>query len=157
MNKKTKVELLFITVVVILLASAAVYNVEEILGHESNIPQDTYNPSLYVNSTIVNVTGVQWSWSFQLPNMTAASTHVYLIQGTTYTLNVTSGDVIHDLFIIGAGVQVYAVPGQHNLVQFTPEKTGNLYYECVEYCGEDHYEMRGYFTVLPSNTTSGGA
>ncbi|MFG1449475.1 MAG: cytochrome c oxidase subunit II [Thermoplasmataceae archaeon] len=157
MNSKTKVEILFIGIVLILLASAATYNVYGILGHERNIPQDTYDPSLYVNTTTINVTGVQWSWSFELPNMTAPSTHVYLEKGTSYTLNVTSGDVIHDLFIIGAGVQVYAVPGQYNHVVFTPEKTGKIYYECVEYCGEDHYEMRGYFTVLPANSTSGGS
>ena len=155
MNKETKIELIFLAVVLVLLTSGAVYNVYGILGHESNIPQDINDSSLYANDVQLNVTGVQWSWSFQLPNMTAPSTHVYLVQGKTYELNVVSGDVIHDLFIIGAGIQIYAVPGQTNHAAFTPEKTGTIYYECVEYCGELHYEMRGYFTVLPS--TSGGS
>jgi Heme/copper-type cytochrome/quinol oxidases, subunit 2 len=66
----------------------------------------------------------------------------------TYTLIVTSKDVIHDLYIPQFGVQVYAVYGHTNEVSFTPLVPGTYIMECVEYCGEYHYEMRGQVVVL---------
>ncbi|MEM3643146.1 MAG: hypothetical protein QXU70_04635 [Thermoplasmatales archaeon] len=66
---------------------------------------------------------------------------------TTYTLIVTSKDVIHDLYIPQFGVQVYAVYGHPNQVTIEPKQVGTFIMECVEYCGEYHYEMRGTVVV----------
>ncbi|MDS0257720.1 hypothetical protein ApAK_08620 [Thermoplasmatales archaeon AK] len=148
MNDKLKYEAIFIGVVFVMLAGLAVYNIVYVTQHQDAIAQNENIAPSVSNTTILNVTGEQWAWRFQLPNMSTPAPTVYLIAGHTYTLRVVSIDVIHDLYIVGTGIQVYAVPGQVNEVTFTPVHPGTLYFECVEYCGYLHYEMRGTLTVV---------
>lgn len=96
----------------------------------------------------IQVIGAQWSWTFVYQNGTKSVNNLTLKANTTYQLVVTSQDVIHDLYIGHLGVQIYAVPGQTNTLTFTtPDHSGHYFFECVEYCGEDHYLMRGFMTV----------
>lgn len=148
MNDKEKYELIFGIVVVIVLVGAAVINFSYITGHEPNIAQPMNNKTVPANSTVIQVTGYQWAWTFTYPNGTSSTDKLYVTVDHNYTFQVTSKDVIHDLLIPNLGVQVYAVPGHPNQVSFEPTKVGNYIFECVEYCGEDHYIMRGTMEVL---------
>lgn len=147
MNDKSRHELIFGIVVIAILLGAAVLNFSYITNHESNIAQPLNDSTVPAGSTIINVTGYQWAWTFNYNNGTSSTDFLYVTSGHNYTLQVTSKDVIHDLLIPSLGLQVYAVPGHPNQVSFEPVKKGKFVFECVEYCGEDHYLMRGYMEV----------
>ena len=147
MNSKLKNEMIYSIVVIVILLVVAVINVNYIDGHKANIAQPENNSTVPANSTIIKVSGYQWAWSFTYTNGTTSTDVLYVQAGHTYTLQVTSKDVIHDLLIPNLGVQVSAVPGHPNQVTFEPTKAGTYIFECVEYCGQDHYLMRGYLEV----------
>ncbi len=139
--------MIYSIVVIVILLVVAIINVNYIDGHMANIAQPENNSTVPANSTIIKVTGYQWAWSFTYTNGTTSTDVLYAQAGHAYTLQVTSKDVIHDLLIPNLGVQVYAVPGHPNQVTFEPTKPGTYIFECVEYCGQDHYLMRGYLEV----------
>ncbi len=148
MNKR-QTEYLYAAVVLIVLTAAAIVNLGYVVGHTSNIPQPENNSAVPANSSVIQVLGYQWAWQFTYSNNTTTTDVLYVTAGHEYTLQVQSRDVIHDLLIPSLGVQVYAVPDHPNQVSFEPEKAGKYIFECVEYCGEDHYLMRGYMVVSP--------
>ena len=148
MNKK-QIEYLFSAAVVIVLVAVAIVNLGYVTGHTANIPQPENNSTVPANSTVIQVQGYQWAWQFTYVNNTTSTDVLYVTAGHEYTLQVTSKDVIHDLLIPALGVQVYAVPDHPNQVSFEPMKAGSYIFECDEYCGAEHYLMRGYMEVSP--------
>lgn len=148
MNSKTRTELLYVIVVLVVLMAAAGLNIVYVLGHESNIATAKDPSTVPAGSTVINVTGYQWAWEFAYPNGTSSTDVLWVHVNTEYTFRVISKDVIHDLLIPALGLQVYAVPGHPNQVSFSVNKVGSYIFECVEYCGEDHYLMRGTMEVL---------
>ncbi len=145
MKSKTLLELIWIVAVLIILTYAAVANLSYLSTQQQNIANPAGGDPPGV---LINVTGYQWAWQFTYNNGTVMTDKLVLVANTTYTIVVTSKDVIHDLYIPQFGVQVYAVAGHPNKVSFTPNKPGTYIMECVEYCGEFHYEMRGEVVVL---------
>lgn len=145
MNKKSLYELIWLLAVVVILSASAYYNFVYTTQNSQEIAQPySGDPS----GIIINVTGYQWGWQFQYSNGTIMTDKLVLEANQTYTLIVRSKDVIHDLYIPQFGVQVYAVYNHTNQVSFTPLAPGTYIMECVEYCGEYHYEMRGEVIVL---------
>lgn len=144
MDNKTKVELIWIVAVIAILGWAAVSNASYLHTNSVNIANPVGSSP---EGVVINVTGYQWAWAFQYPNGTISTDVLYLNNNTTYTLMVSSKDVIHDLYIPQFGVNVYAVNGHPNQITFKPTKAGTYIFECVEYCGEYHYEMRGTVVV----------
>lgn len=149
MNDKLKKEILWVGGVLVILIVCAAVNAVYIVQHEQSIAvKSSQAPSYPANSEIINVTGRQWSWQFTYANGTSSTNTFVAQKGVPVILIVTSVDVIHDLIIPQMDVQAYAVPGQNNSLEFTPTKVGSFYFECAEYCGLDHYEMRGNLTVV---------
>lgn len=144
MKNKTLLEVIWIVVVIAILGWAAVSNATYLTSHPANIANPANGDP---QGVVIDVTGYQWAWAFTYPNGTISTNILWLTSNTTYTLNVTSRDVIHDLYIPQFGVQVYAVAGHPNQVTLEPKKPGTYLFECVEYCGEYHYEMRGTVVV----------
>ena len=147
MNDKTRNEYIYAIVVTVILIALAVVNFSYITNHEPNIAQPLNDKTVPAGSTIINVSGYQWAWTFTYQNGSSSTDYLYVTSGHNYTLQVTSKDVIHDLLIPELGLQVYAVPGHPNQISFEPTKAGTFIFECVEYCGQDHYLMRGYMEV----------
>ena len=142
-----------IFVVIVLIAMAG--NLFLLNEHRDNIAQNVNaKPSYPANATIIHVNATQWSWEFIYANGTFTVNAFTVTVNKPVVLVVTSvkGDqqfaVIHDLSIPQLAIQVYAVPGQNNSISFTPTKVGSFYFECVEYCGLKHYQMRGYMDVV---------
>lgn len=144
MKSKLLLEVVWIVAVVAILGWAAAGNASYTLSHGNNIANPVGSDP---QGVVINVTGRQWQWQFEYPNGTTMSDKLVLQVNTTYVLVVTSADVVHDLYIPQFGVQAYAVNGHVNQVSFEPMKKGRYIMECVEYCGEYHYEMRGWVTV----------
>lgn len=149
MNQKMKMELLWVIAVLIILVGSAVANIAWVEGYQHNVSQEVNGTVANSSSVqIIHVQGRQWSWTFTNSSGVPTVNAFTVSSNKTVELVVTSGDVIHDLLIPQMGIQIYAVPGQNNTIQFTPDHTGLFFFECVEYCGEYHYEMRGNMTVV---------
>ena len=155
MNDKEKKELIWIIAVIAVLLGAAAGNLFLLNEHKGNIAQNVdAKPSYPANATIIHVNATQGSWEFIYANGTFTVNAFTVTVNKPVVLVVTSvkGDqqfaVIHDLSIPQLAIQVYAVPGQNNSISFTPTKVGSFYFECVEYCGLKHYQMRGYMDVV---------
>ncbi len=157
-NNKLKAEALWIVGFMVVLAFAAGLNFYITSQSDFSIATKMSGSNqIPKNSTPIIVDGYQWAWSFTYYNASGKQTSVDNLNITvnhTYTFIITStagsqsNAVIHDLYIPQFGIQVYAVPGQNNTITFTPVKTGTFVLECVEYCGYEHYLMRGYVTVV---------
>ncbi|HEY1171166.1 MAG TPA: hypothetical protein VGH19_07365 [Verrucomicrobiae bacterium] len=63
-------------------------------------------------------------------------------------IQLTSLDVIHSLSIHPFRICQDAIPGQSIPIHFFPNKEGRFMITCAQLCGNSHYFMRGYFTVL---------
>jgi len=122
--------------------------------------------SIHVDNTI-EVTGQQWSWTFNYgvgtmddaANDDAAdddypySSYVYeagtashipvleLPINETTRFNLHSPDVIHDLGIPSFGMRMDVVPGRVNHYDITPTKLGTYRGACYELCGVYHSRM----------------
>src|SRR5438309_1559353 len=59
----------------------------------------------------IQVTGIQWAWSFKYPNGRTSSTRLTIPVGQVVRLQVTSRDVLHSFWVPRLVVQIYAKPG----------------------------------------------
>ena len=66
-------------------------------------------------------------------------------------LTLMARDVTHSFWVPQLRYKQDAVPGLEIPVHFTPEKVGRYEIACAELCGQQHYKMRSYMLVLPSD------
>lgn len=110
----------------------------------------------------LKVTGHQWYWSYEYPDLEIASYDSYLIpdkdvdesKGQLRLLSVdnpiivptdkvvrvlvTAEDVLHSFAVPAFGVKIDAVPGRLNETWFKIDKPGHYYGQCSELCGTQH-------------------
>jgi cytochrome c oxidase subunit 2 len=104
-------------------------------------------------NVVVNVTGFQWSWQFQYPDLgnvqiigTPSKDPVLVLPvGETVRFNLTSPDVIHAFWVPAFLFKRDVVPGHPNHFEITTTAQGTFRGECSELCGIYHSEM--LFTV----------
>jgi cytochrome c oxidase subunit II len=104
-------------------------------------------------NVVVNVTGFQWSWEFQYPDLgnvqvigTPSRKPVLVLPaGKSIRFNLTSPDVIHSFWIPAFLFKEDVVPGHPNSFQVTTTTKGTFAGRCSELCGTYHSEM--LFTV----------
>ncbi|MBN2114939.1 MAG: cytochrome c oxidase subunit II [Anaerolineales bacterium] len=93
---------------------------------------------------VVNVTGLQWSWTFEYPpvnGLTVVSDELHLPVGKQVLLRMTSNDVIHSFWVPEFRVKQDLVPGRITELRITPTLEGNYKVRCAELCGTAHYSM----------------
>jgi len=91
----------------------------------------------------VRVTGHQWWWEFQYPQLgitTADELHIPV--GEKVSLQLTSADVIHAFWVPRLGGKVNAIPGQVTTMWLQADQPGTYPGQCAEFCGLSHAEMR---------------
>jgi len=134
--------------------------------HTVNVQNTVLDDSLPVDNTI-EVTGQQWSWTFNygIGSMDASanddpadqnypySSYVYtagtashiptlvMPVGKTTRFNLHSPDVIHDLGVPGFLMKMDVVPGRVNHYEITPTREGEYAGKCYELCGVYHSRM----------------
>ncbi|HEY1641524.1 MAG TPA: cytochrome c oxidase subunit II [Streptosporangiaceae bacterium] len=122
-------------------------------------------------AVVVNVTGFQWSWSFQYPQY-AVKSQAALCGGNsvcelgpswngklgsssnegqmplleipvheTVRFNLVSADVIHSFWIVPFSFKRDVVPGHPNHFEVTATRTGTSIGRCSELCGLYHSRM----------------
>lgn len=117
-----------------------------------NIP-DVDEPGIYR----VEVLGQQWSWNFRAAGAdnefgTADDilelNHLTVPKDRAVSLQLTSKDVIHSLFLPEMRMKKDANPGAINKMWFRPITAGDFTILCAELCGYAHYQMHGELTVF---------
>ncbi len=88
----------------------------------------------------IEVRARQFAWEFIYPDGTR-SAELRVKAGQTVKLELISEDVIHSLYIRDFGLKKDVVPGQVNVLTFTPMKPGEYVIQCAEFCGSGHSNM----------------
>lgn len=103
-----------------------------------------------VQSTIVDVLGQKWFFTFTYPNG-ASAPNLYVVQGQPVRLNMHSIDVLHALYLPNFGTQRNLVPFRQTTMWFIPtqlsSREGYPIY-CTQYCGDGHSRMTARLFVL---------
>jgi len=89
----------------------------------------------------IQVTGIQWAWSFKYPNGKTSFGTLTIPVGQVVRLQVTSKDVLHSFWVPRLGGQIYAKPGYQNNGWIEASRPGSYYGQCNELCGVSHYAM----------------
>jgi cytochrome c oxidase subunit II len=89
----------------------------------------------------IQVTGIQWAWSFKYPNGKTSITKLTIPTGQVVRLQVTSKDVLHSFWVPRLGGQIYAKPGFQNSGWIEASQPGQYFGQCNELCGLYHYSM----------------
>jgi cytochrome c oxidase subunit 2 len=92
---------------------------------------------------IVNVTGYQFWWRFEYPDLgivTANELHIPV--GKRIILNLDTADVIHSFWTPKLAGKRDMIPNQDNQLWFSAEEPGPYWGHCAEYCGVAHAYMR---------------
>jgi cytochrome c oxidase subunit 2 len=89
----------------------------------------------------VSVQGREWFWDVTYIGGAATSNELHVPVGRFVDVSVTTGDVIHSLWIPQLSVKADAIPGQTNHLRFTAHRTGTYLAECAEFCGIQHAHM----------------
>jgi cytochrome c oxidase subunit II len=95
------------------------------------------------NALEVTVRGWQWWWEFRYPKLdivTANELHVPV--GRPLVLAMEGPDVIHSFWVPQLGGKRDVVPGRLNRITLTPEKAGEYWGQCAEFCGASHANMQ---------------
>src|SRR5687768_8230325 len=71
--------------------------------------------------------------------------------GDVVTIQLTSTDVVHGLYVDGYGVSVEADPGQTQTLTFTASRSGSFRFRCSVTCGAMHPFMIARLTVGTNN------
>ncbi len=91
----------------------------------------------------IEVTGHQFWWDFKYPTLGIRnSSEVVVPVGKPIFFEITSADVIHSFRIASMVGTQDAIPGIKNGIYVTPEKIGDYYGQCAEFCGSSHSRMR---------------
>lgn len=101
----------------------------------------------------VNVTGHQWWWEFQYPDLgIVTADELYVPAGTTVNLSLNSTDVIHSFWFPQLNGKTDAIPGRTNTAWIRADRPGTYVGQCAEFCGTQHANMRMFVVaVSPSD------
>ena len=106
-------------------------------------------------SFIVNVTGHQWWWEVEYPELRTGegdnevrlvtANEIRVPANRTIGFHLETNDVLHSFWVPQLFGKVDLVPGRTNTVWFTPDAdtVGEVFLgQCVEFCGLSHANMR---------------
>lgn len=101
----------------------------------------------------VEVTGQQFSWSYEYPPSVTGgkplkTTQLYVPNGESVEFNLKSVDVIHAFWIPAFRIQEDVVPGITTHWRATPDRLGSYPVVCNLLCGNGHALMRSTIHVV---------
>lgn len=106
----------------------------------------------------VEVIGHQWWWEFRYPQYNIVTANeLYLPIGRTVNFTLKTQDVIHSFWVPALAGKRDLVSNHTNYLWYTPDSTTPNVFNgaCVEYCGENHANMRfKAFTVSAADFES---
>jgi cytochrome c oxidase subunit II len=136
----TRLEVIWVTIPFIMVSALAIYGwitLEDIEAKQKN-------------EMVVNVTGQQFTWTFDYPAEKVGSKELYLPVDRPVEFRIRTKDVIHSFWVPQFRLKSDAVPGLTTKIRLTPDKEGNYEVVCAELCGLGHSTMRQFVHVLPA-------
>jgi cytochrome c oxidase subunit 2 len=103
------------------------------------------------NEMVVNVTGQQFTWTFEYPSEKLEAKELVLPVDRPIEFKIHSKDVIHSFWVPQFRLKSDAVPGLTTKIRVTPNKEGNYEVVCAELCGLGHSTMRQFVRVVPAD------
>ena len=99
---------------------------------------------------VVRVMAEQWLWHFKYDGPDGEvevqnDFHIPVGKAVKFVLN--SQDVIHGFYIPDMRINQDAVPGITSSVWVNATRTGQFELRCTQFCGTNHYQMKGNLTV----------
>jgi cytochrome c oxidase subunit II len=135
-----KLEVFWVTVPFIMVTLLAIYGWYELDNIEAK----------QKNEMVVNVTGQQFTWTFEYPEEKVQTKELVLPVNRPIEFRVHSKDVIHSFWVPQFRLKSDAVPGLTTRIRLTPDKEGNYEVVCAELCGLGHSTMRQFVRVVPA-------
>jgi cytochrome c oxidase subunit 2 len=91
----------------------------------------------------IEVVGHRWWWEIRyLDYNFVTANEIYIPTGTRVELRLTSGDVIHSLWVPSLNGKADMIPGQSNTMHLYTDEVGEYHGVCAELCGVQHAMMQ---------------
>lgn len=136
-----KLEVFWVTVPFIMVTLLAIYGWYELDNIEAK----------QKNEMVVNVTGQQFTWTFEYPEEKVQAKELVLPVNRPIEFKIHSKDVIHSFWVPQFRLKSDAVPGLTTRIRLTPDREGNYEVVCAELCGLGHSTMRQFVHVVPAS------
>ncbi|CAA9580123.1 MAG: Cytochrome c oxidase polypeptide II [uncultured Truepera sp.] len=92
---------------------------------------------------VVNVTGYQWWWEFEYPELgVTTANELHIPTGRRVVLNLNSGDVLHSFWVPRLAGKRDLIPNQDNQLWLSADEAGLYRGQCAELCLGAHAYMR---------------
>ena len=93
----------------------------------------------------IEVEGRLWWWEVRYPEAGAVTANeIHIPVGTPVTLELTTDDVIHSVWIPELSSKTDMIPGRTNEMTLEADETGTYRGQCAEFCGLQHAKMAFY-------------
>lgn len=94
------------------------------------------------NAVHLEVVGKRWWWQVTYPDYHfATANEIHVPAGQPLEIGLDSDNVIHSFRVPQLAGTVDLIPGQHNVLRFTPRTPGTYRGVCAEFCGIEHARM----------------
>ena len=137
----TRLEIIWVTIPFIMVTALAIYGWVVLDDLEAK----------QQNEMVVNVTGQQFTWTFEYPTEKVNSPELVLPVDRPVEFKIKTKDVIHSFWVPQFRLKSDAVPGLTTSIRVTPDKPGRYEVVCAELCGLGHSTMRQFVRVLPAD------
>jgi cytochrome c oxidase subunit II len=137
----TRLEIIWVTIPFIMVTALAIYGWITLDDLEAK----------QKNEMVVNVTGQQFTWTFEYPSEKLNSPELVLPVNRPIEFKIQTKDVIHSFWVPQFRLKSDAVPGLTTRIRLTPDKPGRFEVVCAELCGIGHSTMRQFVRVLPAS------
>lgn len=102
----------------------------------------------------VQVEGRQWWWQVRYepadsPDPIVLANEIHIPAGRPVELRLSTGDVIHSLWVPTLAGKVDMIPGRTNRLVLRADRPGIFRGQCAEYCGGQHAMMALYVVATP--------
>jgi cytochrome c oxidase subunit 2 len=134
----TRLEVIWVTIPFIMVTALAIYGWIVLDDLEAKQP----------NELIVNVTGQQFTWSFEYPREKVEASELVLPENRPVEFRIETKDVLHSFWVPEFRLKSDAVPGLTTKIRLTPNRIGRYQVVCAELCGLGHATMRQNVRVV---------
>jgi cytochrome c oxidase subunit 2 len=134
----TRLEVIWVTIPFLMVTALAIYGWVVLDDLEAKQP----------NELIVNVTGQQFTWTFEYPRERVSSPTLVLPKDRPVEFRIHTRDVIHSFWVPEFRLKSDAVPGLTTKIRLTPDRIGRYQVVCAELCGIGHSTMRQNVRVV---------
>lgn len=114
----------------------------------AGVLSDITKPPNPETELVVDVTGFQWAWQFEYPELGITSSELVLPVNQPVLFRLHATDVIHSFWVPEFRIKMDTIPGIENRLRVKPTEVGKYKVRCAELCGTGHAYMLADVEVL---------